>query len=98
MVSVRTAIALEYHFLRDASGLKYAQKHHHYAFWSRYLDVFDEVVVFGRARVTAQVPSGWSVVEGPRVSFVEVPDYVGPAAFTRIFMAARQAARLAVSK
>ena len=46
-----------------------------YRFWTRYLDVFDEVRLLVRAAPRPAPPSGWSRVTGARVKGVYVPDF-----------------------
>src|SRR4051812_41580850 len=53
-----------------------------YAFWTRYLDVFEEMRLL--ARVVDGVPTAaQSRVEGPRVSVTALPNYTGPAGYLR---------------
>jgi glycosyltransferase involved in cell wall biosynthesis len=49
-----------------------------YAFWRRYLEVFDQVKIVARAQRVAAAAEGWLRVDGDRVAFSPVPYYVGP--------------------
>ncbi len=48
-----------------------------YSFFSRYLEVFDEVVVFARVK---EMPNGKidKPTQWPRVKFLSVPSFIGP--------------------
>jgi len=54
-----------------------------YAFWTRYLDVFDRVVVAARTAI-ADGDVGGPVVEGPGVRVAPLPDYRGPWGWLRV--------------
>lgn len=54
-----------------------------YTFWTRYLDVFDEVLVVSRSEPVAEAEPSWKPVNGPQVSVLPLPGYVGPVAFLR---------------
>ena len=45
---MRVMVVIENRFLRSPTGVFYSTTNCDYAFWSRYLKVFDEVVVFAR--------------------------------------------------
>jgi glycosyltransferase involved in cell wall biosynthesis len=49
-----------------------------YAAWSRYLEVFDEVVVLARVALGNREKIAGQRADGPRVSFRALPDYTGP--------------------
>lgn len=54
-----------------------------YDFWTRYLDVFDEVRVVARARPGDTVPESWHQATGSRVTAVPVPDFHTPLEWLR---------------
>jgi glycosyltransferase involved in cell wall biosynthesis len=54
-----------------------------YSFWTRYLDVFDEVDLLVRAHPTAEPPDGWNRATGAGIKAAAVPDSVGPWGFAR---------------
>ena len=49
-----------------------------YSFWTRYLDVFDEVLVMGRVLPVERMDPQWQQVDGDRVSVASLPHYIGP--------------------
>lgn len=67
-----------------------------YAFWRRYLDVFDEVTIIARAHAVDRVNEGQHEVCGAGVRLAAVPYYVGPKAYLIRACAVRQAVRQAL--
>jgi glycosyltransferase involved in cell wall biosynthesis len=94
---VRVLIALEYHFLGGADGHIYTSAPPNYAFWRRYLGVFEEVVVLARVRQTTDPMPLDQRADGPGVTFQPLPDYTGPAEYLRKLAQLRSAVRKAVS-
>lgn len=54
-----------------------------YHFWTRYLDVFDEVRLLVRAADVATRPEGWIEATGPGVSAVPLPNFAGVNGFAK---------------
>lgn len=71
-------VTCEQHFDRTPEGRVWTDGQLAYAFWARYLSVFDSVRVVARVRDTAVHPPGRQAASGPGVSFSAVPDYRGP--------------------
>lgn len=93
---MRVLVALDHHFLRDAEGEVYVGHPfaiRGYAFWAPYLEVFDEVRVLARVRRTSGGMSGSLRASGPRVSFHDLPDYLGPWQYLRDWMRLKQGVR-----
>jgi glycosyltransferase involved in cell wall biosynthesis len=75
---MRVLLTIEQRFSRDSTGAVYANGVFNYAFFARYLEVFDEVAVCARVcREDGAWPPSYRA-DGPRVTFVEVPYYIGP--------------------
>jgi glycosyltransferase involved in cell wall biosynthesis len=90
-------VATETHFDRTADGRVYSTTGvDGYGFWTRYLDVFDRVVVAARTR-TGPVVEGAPRVEGPGVEVAALPDYRGPWEYVRTRTRLALAMRRAVS-
>ena len=90
-------VASETHFDRTADGRVYSTTGiDGYGFWTRYLDVFDRVVVAARTR-TGRVVGGASRVDGPGVEVAALPDYRGPWAYVRMRPRLARAMRRAVA-
>lgn len=70
-------VSLEHHFECTPEGAVWTQTQFAYPFWMRYLQVFDRVRVIARVRQVPSVPADWKRADGPQVSFVAVPDYLG---------------------
>jgi glycosyltransferase involved in cell wall biosynthesis len=76
---MRVVVALHHHFRRLPDGAVYPYSVFDYTFWRRYLDVFDEVVVFARVRRVEKIESAClpGKANGPRVGFYALPDFLG---------------------
>lgn len=75
---MRLLVALEYRYVRGPDGAVRARAARDYAFWQRYLEVFDEVRVLARVADVAEDVSDVSLAEGDGVTFEPLPAYVGP--------------------
>ena len=94
---MRVVVALETRFDRTPDDRVWARGWLEYPFWQRYLDVFDEVFVVARVRDVEHVPSNAKRADGPKVSFVPVPYYVGPWQFARRYFMLRRRLREVLS-
>lgn len=75
---MQVTIALETRFLQTPDGAVWSTGWLDADFWQRYLEVFDRVQVMARiAEVDAPQQSGIRA-DGPRISFVALPYYIGP--------------------
>ncbi|MDQ6861798.1 MAG: glycosyltransferase family 4 protein [Verrucomicrobiota bacterium] len=75
---MKVVVTCPQHFLRTPDGNVWTDGQFPYAFWTRYLSVFDGVRIVGRVREVAAVPEAAQLAGGEGVSFIEVPDYHGP--------------------
>jgi glycosyltransferase involved in cell wall biosynthesis len=73
-------VVLEARFLKN-NGAYYGIGGHSYDFWKDYLQIFPKVVVAARVFKVDTLPNGVSRADGPGVSFMEFPGYVGPYRF-----------------
>jgi glycosyltransferase involved in cell wall biosynthesis len=94
---MNVTIALEHHFLRTPDGCVWTQTTFAYQFWQRYLQVFDSVRVIARVRNVDTAMAGCKQASGPAVTFIDIPDYLGPyqylACWPRIRSVLREQAR-----
>lgn len=74
---MKVMIASENRFYEGPSGRIYSNTVCDYQFWRRYLQVFDEVVIFARVGKIDKEPTK-PAADGAGVSFYRVPMYVGP--------------------
>lgn len=74
---MRLLIALENRFYEAPSGNIYSINIFEYSIWQKYLQVFDEVIVFARVGFTDR-DMDKPVSNGPGVKFYRLPMYVGP--------------------
>lgn len=89
-------VTAEYHFDRTPDGAIWTQAQFTYSHWERYLSVFDRVRVVARTRDVSRAEPGWQRSDGPSVSFVPVPDYLGPEEYLRRLPKIKSAVRSAV--
>lgn len=68
-----------------------------YVFWTRYLEVFDEVCLLVRAHPQPAPPEGWKRVTGQRIKAVPLPDSVGPWEFVTDFARITRTIRAALA-
>ena len=81
---MRVVVALEHHFFSTPDGTVYPKGETDYKFFARYLDVFDEVVVFGRVEQVERLPKPLLPASGPGVSFVGLDYYRGPWQYLKV--------------
>ena len=62
-----------------------------YRFWSRYLDVYEEVYLLVRAKLYAVPPGGWNMASGPGIKAMPLPYYEGPWAFLKNYVRVKRA-------
>jgi phosphatidyl-myo-inositol dimannoside synthase len=91
----RLAITTEQHFLRTRAGEVFVVGSEDYAFFARYLAVFDEVFVVSRATELNAVPESAKRVDGDGITFCPVRDFHGVAgSILGALPAARDVARI----
>ena len=73
----RLLVTSEEHYSLSASGAFYSSSFAKYATWSRYLDVFDDVLVLARV-IKREPQKNEQRADGPGVSFQALPDHTGP--------------------
>ncbi len=74
---MRVMVAMEDRFVKTQNGNVYSDLVD-YAFLSRYLQVFNEVIVFARLSEVDQEQLDKPQANGPNVSFFPLPMYIGP--------------------
>lgn len=73
---MKILVVLENHFYIDEKGLIWCDRIIDYNFLKRYLNVFEEVCVCGRA-IKSNQTKGKLIVSGESVSFIPLPDFIG---------------------
>lgn len=81
------------HYYMDKSGDVYVESVFDYNFYQRYLSVFDKVYAVARIQHVDTVPAGKKKSSGKGVTFLELPNYVGPWEYVRSFSRIRKLAR-----
>ncbi|MGL5061793.1 MAG: hypothetical protein ACRC62_17630, partial [Microcoleus sp.] len=94
---MKVVVAVDHRFDRTPDGAVWTQTGFAHSYWSRYFDVFDEVIVAARVRDVTTVPSGWIRADGERVSFAPLPYYIGPWQYLLKAQQFQRAARDAVN-
>ena len=72
------AVSLDDRFVRTPDGRVWTIRNHPYAFWKRYLSVFDSVLVVARVQAVAEAGPLWTRADGDGVAFAALPHFVGP--------------------
>ena len=80
---MNVTVTLEHRFDLAVDGSVWTSGQGSYEFLQRYLEVFDSVTVVARIQRVSQISSGWIRADGERVSFVQVPYYLGPWQYLR---------------
>jgi len=70
-------------FVLTGDGVLWGPPSLEYAFWKRYLEVFEPVRLLARARSEKSPPPGWRKASGPGVETIALPHFVGAAALLR---------------
>jgi glycosyltransferase involved in cell wall biosynthesis len=89
-------VTSEDHYSLSASGAFYSSGFAKYSTWSRYLDVFDEVLVLARA-IKREPRENEHRADGPSVSFRPLPDHTGPWQYLQVRHHARIVTRNAIA-
>lgn len=78
---MRLLVSLDHFYTQAPDGSIWTSAMHDHTYWQRYLDVFEEVLVVARVNPAAQCAG--LRADGPGVSFIPLPMYVGPWQFLR---------------
>jgi glycosyltransferase involved in cell wall biosynthesis len=95
---MRVCVSLEERFVRTADGRVWSRYTSPYSFWSRYLDVFDEVRIIARvADATTEPDDTWKRADGEAVRFHGLPSYIGPLQYGLHFFSVAASMRKSIS-
>jgi glycosyltransferase involved in cell wall biosynthesis len=89
-------VTLEFRFTRTPDGQLWSRTSHSYAFWERYLSVFDGVKIVARAEKSSEIDDRYRPVLGPGIQFIEVPYYLGPGQYLKLRRQVRETLRRAL--
>ena len=70
-------VTCEFRFFRTPDGQVWTTSAFQYAFWQRYLDVFEQLNVVARVQDVDTKEDGWKLSSEERVRFTALPYYVG---------------------
>lgn len=93
---MKVMIALENRFYKVSSGEIFSNNIFDYSIWQRYLQVFDEVIIFARVGEAKRDISGKQPASGKGVSFFELPMYVGFKQYVSKYHQLKRSAKKAV--
>ncbi len=75
---MQVVVTLEHRFDQTPEGAVWTYTQFPYGFWTRYLEVFDQVRVVARIREVPAVSGEAKRADGANVAFAPVPYYLGP--------------------
>jgi glycosyltransferase involved in cell wall biosynthesis len=75
---MNVVVTVEHRFDRLPDGSVWTSGMNSCRLWARYRTVFETVKVVARVRDVLSVPPGWSRANGPGITFLAVPYYLGP--------------------
>lgn len=93
---MQVSVVLDHRFWATPNGTVWTDGPFPYSFFTRYLDVFDQVQVVARVASVEGSSSQWQQACGDAVEFVPVPCYVGPWEYLRQRHAVRHAVERAL--
>src|SRR5579872_2297038 len=94
---MKLLISTEHRFISARTGSVWTQTAFRYAFWQRYCSVFHSVAVFARVQEVDEPPPGYVRADGPGVSFVALPHYIGPVRYLSRWLTIRRTAARALA-
>jgi glycosyltransferase involved in cell wall biosynthesis len=74
---MRVCVTTDQRFARTPDAALWAPAGPAYAFWSRYLSVFDDVCLIARVADVSGADPAWKRVDGQGVGYAPVPHYLG---------------------
>src|SRR3954452_15439236 len=95
---MQVLVSSEHRFDRTPDGAVWTTTVNAYSFWTRYLDIFDDVRVVGRVRNIAARDPAWIRADGPHVRFDAVPHFIGPLEYVRAYGSVRRALAASTSR
>lgn len=75
---MKLMVATDAHIFRTPDGKYWSKNIYDYKFWTRYLNVFDELRIVARVKDINQKDEKLSAVDGPGIEVYGIPFYQGP--------------------
>lgn len=75
---MKLLVSSDAHIYRTKDGKYWTPKIYGYEFWTRYLQVFEEVRIVARMKEVEQFSRKWIRVDGPNIEVYGIPFYQGP--------------------
>lgn len=97
---MRLLVLLEFHFIRCKNGNVYTEVTADYNFWSRYLDVFENITVCARMYDADENfdPSKYLLASREKVDFIGLPDFKGVGGILKNYSKIRKIIKRTVKK
>src|SRR6185437_5515439 len=96
---MRLLVSIDEHYVCKGGRVYSTEGTTPYPFWSQYLQVFDDVVILARVRHEETDPAPeTALADGPRVTFLPLPDFRGPFHYIGIRKTIRRRVREAIPK
>src|SRR5687767_11757443 len=93
---MRVLVTTESRFERTPDGVHWNVGSANYEFWTRYLEVFEHIAVLARVQNVGEPPENAVRADGPGVSMVSLPYYLGPWGYLRCYHSLSTACRRAI--
>lgn len=88
---MKLLVSADAHIYKTKDGKYWTPKIYGYRFWTRYLDVFDEVRVVARMKETDTFSEKWTRVDGLSVEVYGIPFYQGPKQLLKKYLSIQKA-------
>lgn len=75
---MKLLVATDAHIFKTPQNDYWCGAIYGYNFWTRYLNVFDDVLIIARVKEVTSVEEKWKRVDGLHVEIFEIPFYQGP--------------------
>jgi glycosyltransferase involved in cell wall biosynthesis len=90
-------VASDTRFYQTPDGKVWTESQNSAAFWERYLDVYEQVLVLARVKEVEVRQLKWIQADGTRIQFYCLPYYIGPWQYLRVYFRLKREIKHAVS-
>ncbi|MEI8061222.1 MAG: glycosyltransferase [Candidatus Berkelbacteria bacterium] len=75
---MKVVVASELHFFQAPDGTIWSAGAFNGGYWKRYTNVFSGVIIIARVKRLSEVPKNFVRVDSKKISFINLPDFLGP--------------------
>lgn len=90
---MKLMVATDAHLFETPDGQYWSKNIYEYKFWTRYLNVFDQIRIVVRVKKVDTVNDNFSAVVGPGVEVFGIPFYQGPKQLMAKYISIQKALR-----